>query len=66
MILARSGKALPDGSFPIATRQDLANAIASYGRAKNKRMAKSHIINRARDMKLIRLLPENWKKKIIV
>jgi hypothetical protein len=61
MNLAVKGKALPDGSFPINTRQDLANAISSYGRAKSKRIAKAHIIKRAKQMKLTRLLPINWK-----
>jgi hypothetical protein len=60
--LAKKGQALPDGSFPIKTRQDLANAISSYGRAKSKRIAKAHIIKRAKAMRLTKLLPINWKK----
>jgi len=62
--LAKQGKAMRDGSFPIATRQDLANAISSYGRAKDKRIARSHIISRAKAMRLTKLLPTNWKKYI--
>ncbi len=34
--LAEDGKALPDGSFPIRNREDLKDAIQSYGRAKDK------------------------------
>ena len=63
VILARLGKALPDGSYPIVTRVDLANAIASYGRAKSKRLAKAHILKRAEQMHLLRLLPEKWHSK---
>jgi hypothetical protein len=63
VILARSGKALPDGSYPIVTKVDLANAIQSYGRARFKGIAKTHIIKRAEEMHLLRLLPDKWKYK---
>jgi len=33
--LAKKGKALPDGSFPIANKNDLSNAKQAIGRAKN-------------------------------
>jgi HK97 family phage prohead protease len=46
--LARQGKALGDGSFPIRDKTDLANAIKSIGRAKDYNRAKQHIIARAR------------------
>jgi len=61
--LARLHKALPDGSFPIVTRVDLANAIASYGRSKHKRLAKAHIIRRAEEMRLTKILPIKWQRK---
>ena len=59
--LAKEGKALPDGSFPIVTEQDLKNAIHAYGRAKDKEKAKSHIEKRAKEMGLTKLIPDNWK-----
>ena len=31
--LADRGQAMPDGSFPIASKEDLANAIQAHGRA---------------------------------
>jgi hypothetical protein len=34
--LAEQGKALPDGSFPIRNREDLKDAIQSFGRAKGQ------------------------------
>lgn len=45
--LSDEGKALPDGSFPIANCDDLKNAIQSIGRAKDPAAAKRHISKRA-------------------
>jgi len=59
--LARSGAAMPDGSYPIKSEQDLKNAIHAYGRAKNPAAVKRHIIKRARALGLTRLLPEGWE-----
>ena len=47
--LADEGKALPDGSYPIETRQDLRNGC-SIGRAKNRARAIRHIRRRAIEM----------------
>jgi hypothetical protein len=58
--MANRGQAMPDGSFPIATRADLANAIQSVGRAANYAAARRHIISRARDLGAIDMLPEDW------
>jgi hypothetical protein len=59
--MASEGQAMPDGSFPIANRADLMNAIRSVGRASNYNAAKKHIINRARALNAIDMLPEDWK-----
>ena len=58
--LADQGKALPDGSFPIRNRDDLRDAIQSYGRAKNKAEAKRWIKRRARELHAEKELPEDW------
>lgn len=58
--LAKEGKALPDGSFPIVTREDLENAIQAIGRAKDPDKAKAHIKKRARELGLTELIPEEW------
>ena len=58
--LAAAGAAMPDGSFPIANRRDLQNAIQSVGRASNYESAKRHIIRRARALGLTNMLPEEW------
>lgn len=58
--LADSGKALPDGSFPIESEQDLKNAIQAFGRAKDPAKAKAHIISRAKALGKENLLPEDW------
>jgi hypothetical protein len=59
--MAESGAAMPDGSFPIANRADLMNAIRSVGRASNYAAAKRHIISRARALNAMDMLPEDWK-----
>jgi hypothetical protein len=61
---AKEGAALPDGSFPIKTKGDLSNAVAAYGRAKNKAAAKAHIIKRAKALDALDMLPAAWKEKV--
>ena len=61
--MAEAGTAMPDGSFPIASRTDLMNAIRSVGRAKNYDAAKQHIIRRARALNAMDMLPEDWRNK---
>ena len=58
--LADKGEALPDGSFPIRNKQDLKDAIQSYGRAKDKDEAKRWIRKRARELDATDELPEDW------
>lgn len=61
--MAESGTAMPDGSFPIASRSDLMNAIRSVGRAKDYAAARAHIIRRARALNAMDMLPEDWRNK---
>jgi len=58
--MAKSGHAMADGSFPIETVQDLENAVQAFGRAKHPDMAKAHIVKRARALKALDRLPEEW------
>jgi hypothetical protein len=58
--LAEQGKALPDGSFPIRNRDDLKDAIQSFGRASDKDEAKRWIKRRARELKAEDELPDDW------
>jgi hypothetical protein len=58
--LAEEGKALPDGSFPIRNREDLEDAIQSYGRAKDKDEAKRWIKRRAKELNAESELPDDW------
>ena len=58
--MAARGQAMPDGSFPIANRADLQNAIQSVGRAANYEAAKRHIMRRARALNAMDMLPEEW------
>jgi hypothetical protein len=66
--LAKEGKALPDGSYPISNESDLRNAIQGYGRSRPSRRAavRRHIMKRARSMGKAELIPEKWKSASIV
>lgn len=66
--LAKEGKALPDGSFPIRNEGDLKNAIHAYGRAKDSDRAKvrRHIVKRARGLGKPELIPDEWKSASVV
>lgn len=46
--MAKSGEAMPDGSFPIANCADAENAIHAQGRAKDQNAAVAHIKKRVR------------------
>jgi hypothetical protein len=59
--LAKSGKAMSDGSFPIETIEDLRNAIQAHGRAKNPVAVKAHIKTRAKALGATNELPYDWK-----
>lgn len=61
--LAREGKALPDGSFPIRNITDLRNAVRAYGRSKpgSRGRVRKHIMRRARSLRRIDLIPDKWK-----
>ena len=65
--LAKEGKALPDGSFPIRNLVDLRNAVRAYGRAKvgSRAKVRRHIVKRARALDRPDLVPENWKEASI-
>jgi hypothetical protein len=62
--MAQEGTAMPDGSYPIANKKDLQNAIQAFGRAKNPAKVKQHIIRRARALGATDLLPEKWKESM--
>jgi hypothetical protein len=57
---AKSGAALPDGSFPIQNAKDLENAIHDIGRANDPAAAKAHIKKRAAALGLTSKLPPDW------
>jgi hypothetical protein len=59
--LASEGKALPDGSYPIADRADLDNAIHAVGRGgTSHEKIRNHIRKRARDLGATAMLPDTW------
>lgn len=57
---AKSGVAMPDGSFPIRNASDLEDAIRLVGHAKDPSAAKAHIKKRARKLHLVHMIPMSW------
>ncbi len=57
---ADKGHAMPDGSYPIDDKTDLAHAIEAYGRAKDKDGVKALIAKRAKALGATELLPADW------
>lgn len=60
---ASEGAAMPDGSFPIKTVEDLHNAVRLVGHAKDPSAAKKHIISRAKALGASGELPAGWMAK---
>lgn len=58
--MAATGEAMPDGSYPIANKQDLMNAIRSWGRGGSDPKVKAHIKRRAKQLGAEDMIPENW------
>lgn len=62
--LARQGKAMPGGRFPIRNRSDLSNAIRAVGRSKGgeagRNAVRRWIIKRARALGLTSMIPDTW------
>lgn len=60
--LAKSGLAMPDGSYPIRNKTDLQKAVRAVGRGSGSHDAiRRHIIKRARALGLMDLIPDDWK-----
>ncbi len=63
--LAKEGKAMPDGSFPIENESDLTNAIQAVGRGSSSEAdvarRKAHIKKRAKALGATDKLPDDWK-----
>lgn len=59
--LASEGKAMPDGSYPIADGEDLDNAIHAVGRGGADHDAiRKHVIKRAAALGQSSKIPDNW------
>jgi len=64
--LAAKGWALPDGSYPIADKADLQNAIHAIGRGKTPHgTIRKHIVKRAKALGATDMLPEDWKEDMM-
>lgn len=61
--MAESGEAMSDGSFPIASEEDLKNAIMAHGRSGDVPAAKLHIMKRAKALGMEKMIPEEWSSE---
>ena len=57
---AKEGWAKKDGSYPIKTADDVANAVKDWIRSKGSASDKRHIIKRAKALKATDKLPSDW------
>jgi hypothetical protein len=62
--LADKGHALPDGSFPIETKEDVHNAVKLAGKAKDPGKARAHIKKRAAAIGASDAIPDSWKDTV--
>ena len=60
---AEAGVAMPDGSYPIKSAEDVENAVRDYNRSGQKSDVKAHIIARAKAIGAENALPDDWTKK---
>jgi hypothetical protein len=59
--LASTGAAMPDGSYPIADRADVEDAVRAVGRGNASHDAiRRHVISRAKTLGASDAIPENW------
>lgn len=59
--MAKSGEAMDDGSYPVADKEDLANAIRAVGRGSGDHDAiRRHIMKRAKALGASDQIPDNW------
>lgn len=61
--MAKSGAAMPDGSYPIADQDDLHKSIHAVGRGRHAShdAIRRHILARADVLGLSSLIPEDWE-----
>jgi 2'-5' RNA ligase len=64
-MMAKSGVAMPDGSYYVRNASDLHNAILAIGRAsggeEGRNAVRRHVIKRAKALGLSNMIPDTWK-----
>lgn len=58
--LAKQGKAMEGGKFPIRGEQDLHDAIRVAGNASDPKKARRFIMKRAKALGLTKQIPDTW------
>ncbi len=61
---AEEGVAMPDGSYPIRSAKDVANAVRDCCRSGEKADVKAHIIARAKAIGADSALPDDWTEAV--
>ena len=66
--MAKDGRAMPDGSYPIDNVGDLKNAIRAVGRAKpgDRPKVRRHIRKHAKKLSKPELIPDSWSSASIL
>jgi hypothetical protein len=59
--MAATGHAMPDGSYPIKTADDIATAVENWKNAGGRPDAKKHISRRATELGALHLVPDDWR-----
>jgi hypothetical protein len=57
---AAAGAAMPDGSYPIESAEDVENAVRDYYRSGKRPEIRAHIIARAKSIGAKNALPDDW------
>ena len=60
---AEEGVAMPDGSYPIRSAKDVANALRDCCRSGEKADVKAHIVARAKAIGAEGALPDDWTER---
>jgi len=62
--LAKGGRAMPDGAYPMETIGDLHNAIQAYGRCPKEEQPalRRLIMTNARRLKVLNMIPKDWSE----
>ena len=59
--MARTGEAMPNGSYPIKHAADISLAVENWRNAGQPADARKHILRRATELGALHLVPDDWR-----